>query len=67
MMMHHMLGQSLFDIAHDETWGEASFVMHAIVAGHTVKSPNRTARFHHRDFYACGIEQAKHVTCRPRQ
>ena len=33
LTMHHLLGQSVFDVRGDEAWGETFFVMHALVAG----------------------------------
>lgn len=33
--MHHLLGQSVFDVVGVEAWGEAFFVMHAVVDGQT--------------------------------
>jgi SnoaL-like domain len=33
LTMHHLLGQSVFDIHRDEAWGETFFVMHAVIAG----------------------------------
>lgn len=33
LTMHHLLGQSVFDIHGDEAWGETFFVMHALVGG----------------------------------
>jgi SnoaL-like domain len=35
MTMHHLLGQSVFDVEGDETWGETFFVMHAVMGGRT--------------------------------
>jgi hypothetical protein len=32
--LHHLLGQSVFDIEGDEAWGETLFVMHALIDGH---------------------------------
>lgn len=29
--MHHLIGQSVFDVDDDEAWGETFFVMHALV------------------------------------
>jgi hypothetical protein len=31
--MHHLLGQSVFDVHGDEAWGETFFVMHALIGG----------------------------------
>jgi hypothetical protein len=31
LTMHHLLGQSVFDIDDDQAWGETFFVMHALV------------------------------------
>ncbi|BBX47302.1 hypothetical protein GCM10009641_15000 [Mycobacterium cookii] len=33
LTMHHLLGQSVFDVYSDEAWGETFFVMHALIAG----------------------------------
>ena len=33
LTMHHLLGQSVFDIHGDEGWGETFFVMHALIGG----------------------------------
>jgi hypothetical protein len=33
LTMHHLLGQSVFDVHRDEAWGETFFVMHAVIAG----------------------------------
>lgn len=41
MTMHHLLGQSVFDVAGDDAWGETFFVMHAVVAGRTMTSFGR--------------------------
>ena len=35
MTMHHLLGQSVFDVEGDQAWGETFFVMHAVVGGET--------------------------------
>jgi hypothetical protein len=34
LSMHHLLGQSVFDVHGDEAWGETFFVMHALLDGH---------------------------------
>ena len=34
LTMHHLLGQSVFDVEGDEAWGETFFVMHALIDGH---------------------------------
>jgi ketosteroid isomerase-like protein len=34
LAMHHLLGQSVFDVEGDEAWGETFFVIHALVDGH---------------------------------
>jgi len=39
--MHHLLGQSVFDVRGDEAWGETFFVMHAVAAGRTMASFGR--------------------------
>ena len=39
--MHHLLGQSVFDVRGDEAWGENFFVMHAVAAGRTMASFGR--------------------------
>jgi ketosteroid isomerase-like protein len=31
MTMHHLLGQSVFHVDHDDAWGETFFVMHAVL------------------------------------
>lgn len=31
LRMHHLIGQSVFDVDDDEAWGETFFVMHALV------------------------------------
>jgi SnoaL-like domain len=41
MTMHHLLGQSVFDIDGDDAWGETFFVMHAVVSGRTMASFGR--------------------------
>jgi hypothetical protein len=33
LSMHHLLGQSVFDVHGDEAWGETFFVMHARIGG----------------------------------
>jgi SnoaL-like domain len=33
LTMHHLLGQSVFDVEGDEAWGETFFVMHALIGG----------------------------------
>lgn len=33
LTMHHLLGQSVFDVHGDEAWGETFFVMHAQIDG----------------------------------
>jgi SnoaL-like domain len=33
MTMHHLLGQSVFDVEGDDAWGETFFVMHAVLSG----------------------------------
>ncbi len=35
MTMHHLLGQSVFDVEGDQAWGETFFVMHCVVGGET--------------------------------
>jgi hypothetical protein len=35
MTMHHLLGQSVFDVGGDEAWGETFFIMHAVMEGQT--------------------------------
>jgi ketosteroid isomerase-like protein len=34
LTMHHLVGQSVFDVHGDEAWGETFFVMHAQIGGH---------------------------------
>jgi hypothetical protein len=41
MTMHHLLGQSVFDVEGDDAWGETFFVMHAVTAGRTMASFGR--------------------------
>lgn len=31
LTMHHLLGQSVFDVVGDQAWGETFFVMHALI------------------------------------
>jgi SnoaL-like domain len=31
LAMHHLLGQSVFDVEGDQAWGETFFVMHALI------------------------------------
>jgi hypothetical protein len=33
LTMHHLLGQSVFDVEGDDAWGETFFVMHALIGG----------------------------------
>jgi hypothetical protein len=33
LTMHHLVGQSVFDVHGDEAWGETFFVMHALIGG----------------------------------
>jgi hypothetical protein len=33
LTMHHLLGQSVFDVQGDVAWGETFFVMHALIGG----------------------------------
>ena len=33
--MHHLLGQSVFDVDGEQAWGETFFVMHAVIGGRT--------------------------------
>jgi SnoaL-like domain len=33
LTIHHLPGQSVFDVHDDEAWGETSFVMHALIGG----------------------------------
>ena len=33
LTMHHLRGQSVFDVEGDEAWGETFFVMHALIGG----------------------------------
>lgn len=33
--MHHLLGQSVFDVDGDQAWGETFFVMHSVIGGQT--------------------------------
>jgi hypothetical protein len=41
MTMHQLLGQSVFDVAGDEAWGETFFVMHAVIEGQTASGFGR--------------------------
>lgn len=41
MTMHHLLGQSVFDIDGDDAWGETFFVMNAVISGRTMASFGR--------------------------
>jgi hypothetical protein len=39
--MHHLLGQSIFDVQGDEAWGETFFVFHGAVGAMSVQSHGR--------------------------
>jgi len=41
MTMHHLLGQSVFEVENDNAWGETFFVMHAVIAGRAMTSFGR--------------------------
>jgi hypothetical protein len=41
LKMHHLLGQSVFDVYGHEAWGETFFVMHALIGGHATASYGR--------------------------
>jgi ketosteroid isomerase-like protein len=41
LTMHHLLGQSVFDVDGDEAWGETFFVMHALIGGTVTASYGR--------------------------
>lgn len=41
MTLHHLLGQSRFDVVDDEAWGETFFAMHTVIAGRTMVSFGR--------------------------
>ncbi len=41
LTMHHLLGQSVFDVEGDNAWGETFFVMHALIAGQVAASYGR--------------------------
>lgn len=41
MTLHHMLGQSVFDVQSDEAWGETHVIMHAVIGGKTVSAFGR--------------------------
>jgi hypothetical protein len=41
LTMHHLLGQSVFDVDGDEAWGETFFVMHALIGGQVTASYGR--------------------------
>ncbi|WP_099023740.1 nuclear transport factor 2 family protein [Mycolicibacterium palauense] len=34
MVMHHLLGQSVFDVRGDEAWGETFFIFHSMFGAH---------------------------------
>ncbi len=40
-VMHHQLGQSLFDLSGDEAWGETSFVFHGVFGSTPVSGYGR--------------------------
>lgn len=39
--MHHLLGQSVFDVDVDQAWGETFFIMHAVIGGQTTSGFGR--------------------------
>jgi hypothetical protein len=41
LTMHHLLGQSVFDVHGDDAWGETFFVMHALIGGQVTASYGR--------------------------
>jgi SnoaL-like domain len=41
MTMHHLLGQSVFNVDGDDAWGETFFVMHTVIGGRTMSSFGR--------------------------
>ncbi len=41
LTMHHLLGQSVFDVDGDQAWGETVFVMHTVLAGQPAASYGR--------------------------
>ena len=41
MTMHHLLGQSVFDVDGDQAWGETFFVMHAVIGNQTASGFGR--------------------------
>lgn len=41
LTMHHLLGQSVFDVHGDDAWGETFFVMHALIGGNVTVSYGR--------------------------
>jgi hypothetical protein len=41
MTIHHMLGQSVFDVDGDQAWGETFFVMHAVIGDETTRGFGR--------------------------
>jgi ketosteroid isomerase-like protein len=41
LTMHHLLGQSVFEVEGDDAWGETFFVVHAVIGGRTVTSYGR--------------------------
>jgi ketosteroid isomerase-like protein len=41
LTMHHLLGQSVFDVDGEQAWGETFFVMHALIGGQVIASYGR--------------------------
>jgi hypothetical protein len=50
LTMHHLLGQSVFDVHGDESWGETFFVMHALIGGKVTAGYGRYIDY----FQRCG-------------
>ncbi|HZU79695.1 MAG TPA: nuclear transport factor 2 family protein, partial [Acidimicrobiales bacterium] len=46
--MHHLLGQSVFDVQGDEAWGETFFVFHGAVGDFAVRACGRYADYFRR-------------------
>jgi hypothetical protein len=47
--MHHLLGQSVFDVEGDEAWGETFFVMHTLIDGDTATGYGRYIDYFRRE------------------
>ena len=46
--MHHLIGQSIFDVRGDEAWGETFYVFHGSAGGATVSGHGRYADYFRR-------------------